>query len=104
MRTRTSVSELVNSEGEDDCLQGLDNYICRGVSREEMGNADTYDDDVPLPGAKERLRAIALRKHICESNRGGSGALFRALWIIQAKVREQVREGQVQTRIDSFFK
>ena len=104
VRAMMSVSELVNPEGEDDCLQGLDNYLCDGVSREEMENAGTSDDDLPLPGAKEQLRAIALTKRICESNRGGSGALFRALRIIQAKVREQVREGQVQTRIDSFFK
>ena len=102
-RARMSVRELVHPDGENECVQQLDIDICNGLVREDVDGAGTSDEDVPLPDAKEQLRAIAVTRHICEGNGEGNGALFRALRRIQAKIREQVREGQVQTKIDSFF-
>ena len=60
-----------------------------------MEGAGTSDDDLPLPEAEEQLRAIALTRRICEGNGEENGALFRALRWIQAKIREQIGEGQV---------
>ena len=99
-RARMSVRELVHPDGENECLQQLDIDICIGLVQEAMEGACTSDYDVPLPDPKEQLRAIAITMRIWEGIGEGNSALFRALRKIHAKIREQVREGQVQTKID----
>lgn len=67
-----------------------------------MEGAGISHDDVPLPDAKVPLRAIALTRRICEANAEGNVALLPVLRRIQAKMRQQVSEGQAQTKVHSF--
>ena len=100
---RIPVAKLVNPDGENGCLQQLDDDITNEPVQGEMEGADTSDDDVPLPDAKEQLWEIALTRRICEGNGEGNSALFRASRRIQAKTREQVKDEQVQTKVDNVL-
>lgn len=57
-----SGAELVIPDSWDDSLQQVDDDIANWLVQAEMEGTGKSDNDVPLPDAKEKLRAVALIK------------------------------------------
>ena len=99
-----SIAELLNPNGEDDCVQDITEESIVDTLVTEDGEEDESDDEVALPALKEQLRSVALTKRILFVNGRASGAIFKALQNIQTFIRRQIVNGQRQSQIDMFFK
>ena len=67
-----SIAELLNPNGEDDCVQVITEESMVDTLVTEDGEEDESDDEVALLALKEQLCSVALTKRILFAN-GGAG-------------------------------
>ena len=106
---RMSIAELLNPQGENDCLQAMTDeemvsYILSGIVTDEESpeNSDEETNGGALPGAKEQLQALALTKRIADCA-GADSALFSSVRKLQTFVRLESSRSAKQTTMHMFF-